>query len=82
MQNEKTKLETVKQKLAEHFTASRVRSVGNVIRLTTPSLEDKDIVTLGLISAGRYSFTSQYEATDCEVKVKRSGTGLAVIVTV
>jgi len=67
-----TKLETVKQKLAEHFTALRVRSVGNVIRLNAPSLEDKDIFILGVLSI------------DCEaeVKVKRSGTGLAVIVTI
>lgn len=67
-----TKLDSVKQKLAEHFTASRVRSVGNVIRLNTPSLEDKDIVLLGVLSIEQA----------CDIKVKRSGTGLAVIVTV
>lgn len=76
MQNEKTKLETVKQKLAEHFTASRVRSVGNVIRLNTPSLEGRDMVMLGLLSVGRHTGNS------LDVKVKRSGTGLAVIVTI
>ncbi len=65
------KLETVKHKLAEHFTASRVRSVGNVIRLNTPSLEDKDMTLLRIIQL----------CSDADIKVKRSGTGLAVIVT-
>lgn len=67
-----TKLETVKQKLAEQFTVSRARSVGNVIRLNTPGLKDEDIVVLGVLSID----------LACDVQVKRSGTGLAVIVTI
>ena len=72
MQDEKTKLETVKRHLAEQFTASRARSVGNVIRLNTPGLKDEDIVVLGILSID----------LACDVQVKRSGTGLAVIVTI
>ena len=72
MQDEKTKLETVKRYLAEQFTASRARSVGNVIRLNTPALKDGDIVVLGVLSID----------LACDVQVKRSGTGLAVIVTI
>ncbi len=66
------KVQLIKQSLAAQFPSSKVRSLGDAIRLNTESLIDSDVVFLGVLSVQR----------TVDIKVKRSGTGLAVIVTV
>lgn len=64
------KSEKIKSQLVNRFKASKVRSIDGVIRFNVPSLSDNDLTFLVAIS--------MVDAVD--VSIKRSGTGLAVIV--
>ena len=66
------KVESIKSKLAKSFPSVSTRSLGRVIRFNTEGLDDVNIIELSLLSV----------ESACDVKVKRSGTGLVVIIEV
>jgi len=66
------KVELVKSKLSLNFKDANIRSQDKTIFLNVDELSDGPLVTLGLLSI-----------TDaCEIKVKRSGMGLLIIINV
>ena len=66
------KVELVKSKLALNFPDAKIRSLGRTIRFNVDVLKDGPLVALGVLSI----------SDACEINVKRSGTGLVVIVEV
>jgi hypothetical protein len=66
------KVEQIKQKLALNFKDAKIRSLGNMIRFNVEELTDGPLISLGVMSV----------ADACDITVKRSGTGLVVIVEV
>jgi len=66
------KVQIIKDKLALNFKGAKVRSLGQTIRMNVNELKDGPLIALGVISV-----------TDCcDIVIKRSGTGLVIIITV
>jgi len=66
------KTEKIKDKLALNFKGVNFRTLGRTIRFNTEELTDEQLQNLAVISAH----------SCCEMKVKRSGTGLLIVVNV
>lgn len=64
------KSETVLEILEKNFATSKFRELAGVIRFNTDSLDDIQIIELSLLSLEKA----------CGIKIKRSGTGLLVII--
>lgn len=66
------KLESVLSNLKAHFGQEvKFRELAGVIRFNVESLNDSQVVNLGILSV----------QLACEIQIKRSGTGLLIIVT-
>ncbi len=67
-----TKVDNIKTKLTAIFEAVKPRVLGRTIRFTVDKLRDREVVALGVLSV--------QEVVD--ISVKRSGTGLVIIIEV
>ena len=66
------KVEIIKETLALNFKDAKIRSLGRMIRFNTEEINDTQLLTLANVSIGQA----------CEIKIKRSGTGLLIVVNV
>lgn len=65
------KLESVLSTLRTHFGDTvKFRELAGVIRFNTDSIDDYQLINLALLSTEKA----------CEIKIKRSGTGLLIVV--
>lgn len=72
MQDEKTKVQRVQEFISKNLKPKKLRRVGEVIRFNIETLNDGGVTALGCLSID--------EA--CDINIKRSGTGLVVIIDV
>jgi len=66
------KTELIKEKLTPIFKDAKLRSLGRTIRFNAEEINDNQLTELAIISSRGC----------CEIKVKRSGTGLLIVVNV
>lgn len=64
------KTELIKEKLTPIFKDAKLRSLGRTIRFNVEELTDAPLIELGIMSV----------MNNLEIKVKRSGTGLLIII--
>jgi len=66
------KVDQIKAKLSPIFPDAKIRNLGQTIRFNVDTINDDQLNHLSLMSTHDI----------CEVKVKRSGTGLLIVVNV
>lgn len=66
----KPKIEQIKDKLTLNFKDAKIRSLGPMIRFNVEEIDDAQLLYLA----------SESVHNACEIKVKRSGTGLLIVV--
>jgi len=64
------KSEAVLEILKKNFPTAKFREFAGIIRFSTDSIDDVQIIELGILSVERA----------CDIKIKRSGTGLLIII--
>jgi len=64
------KEDTVLEILKRNFGTSKFREFAGTIRFNTDSIDDVQIIELGILSVEKA----------CDIKIKRSGTGLLIII--